>query len=663
VSKTKKSKKTNSKQNTKTKKARKTISDNFRKLMRFGFIAGCVVAFLGFVVIGYYYTQLPDMAKLFNTDKHHSITIRSQDGNVLANYGDIYGQSLTYERFPSHLIDAVVATEDRKFFQHFGIDIFGIIRAFYVNRISGRVVQGGSTITQQLAKIAFFSPEQTYKRKIQEILMALRMENIYTKEEIITFYLNRAYFGKGNYGVDAAAKYYFGKYAEDLDLYESAVLAGILKAPSRYSPMNNPELSLQRAKQVLYNMHNAGFIAMEEVKNALPPQFMERGRARGALDQPYYTDYVLDEVSEILGPTNQDIEVYTTFNIGHQQHLEAVFAKYKDEADKRKASQAAGIIMRPAGAITAMMGGFDYGKSQFNRATSAIRQTGSSFKLYVYLAALENGYKPDDYLVDEPIAIGKWKPRNFSRKYLGRMTLEDAFAKSINTITVKLSEDVDRAHVINMARRLGAVNEIPDQPSIALGAADMTLLELTQGYANIANKGKMVVPYAVTKITTKENQLIYQRKQPKDRQVLNPEVVTGIRQLLRAAVLRGTARKANIKGLLTYAKSGTSQNFKDAAFIGFTDDLVVGIRLGNDDNSSMDRITGGTLPASMWRDLVNSLYYVPINKEQETEVETKGRVWRLFDFFKSSNGQAGEGGKTLKVETIDDIINKSQEEG
>jgi penicillin-binding protein 1A len=648
------------KKNTKTKRARKTIANNLRKLVRFGFMVGCVIALLVFMLIGYYYTQLPNMAKLFSADKHPAITIRSQDGNILANYGDIYGQPLTYERFPSHLIDAVIATEDRKFFQHFGIDILGIARAFYVNRISGRVVQGGSTITQQLAKIAFFSPEQTYKRKIQEILMALRMESVYTKEEILTFYLNRAYFGKGNYGVDAAAKYYFGKYAEDLDLYESAVLAGILKAPSRYSPMNNPELSLQRAKQVLHNMHNAGLISMEEVKAAVPPQFMERGRARGALDQPYYTDYVLDEVSELVGPINQDIEVYTTFKPQHQRQLEGVFDKYHDEAKRRNASQAAGIIMTPEGAITAMMGGFDYGKSQFNRATNAIRQTGSSFKLYVYLAALENGYKPDDYLVDEPITIGKWSPRNFSRRYLGRMTLEEAFAKSINTITVKLSEDVDRAHVINMAKRLGAANEIPDQPSIALGAADMTLLELTQGYASIANNGKRVMPYAVTKIATKGNEPLYIRKQLKGGLVLHPEVVKDIKQLLRAAVLRGTARKANIPGQLTYAKSGTSQNFKDAAFIGFTDELVVGIRLGNDNNQPMDRVTGGTLPASIWRELILSLYDGSIH-DKPAEKKNGAKVWQLFDLFKFSNGKEDDGEKTLKVETIDDIIKQSQQ--
>jgi penicillin-binding protein 1A len=579
-------------------------------------IAFTVVFWLGIIaglMCAFYAKDLPDLTEFANNDRKPQITIRSADGVVLAKYGDLHGKSLTYSQIPQTLIEAVVATEDQRFFEHFGFDIFGIIRAHIKNMRAGRYVQGGSTISQQLAKVVYLTPEKTLKRKILEVMISLQLEHKFTKEQLLTLYLNRIYLGAGNYGIDAASRYYFGKKAEDMDLYESAIIAGMIKAPSRYSPANNPVLSFERAQFVLDRMEDEGYITKEQVKTAIPPVIIKRGFARGALKNPYFTDYVVSEIHELIENPNQDLNVYTTFDLHAQEVLEATVAAKMQDSEKVNASQVAAIVMEPSGAIKAMIGGKGYDGSQFNRAVSSKRQPGSSFKVFVYTAAMENGYSPSDTFTDEPISypqgpgLPAWTPKNFDDKFRGSMTLEQAFSKSINTIAVQVSEAIGRHKVVEMAKRLGIESYIPSLPSIALGSTDLTLLELTQAYAHIANHGLKTKAFGILQITDKENNVLYEFEGTPLESMLDEKTVTTMKQMLASVVENGTGRNANIPFKMTYGKTGTSQDFKDAWFIGFTDELVAGFWVGNDDNRPMKRISGGTLPAIMWKDFVTNV--------------------------------------------------------
>ncbi len=648
----------------KKKLKKKTNKVSLKKKITFIFLKAMLVfsvvaASLLFLVIGYYSSDLPDIAQVYEFKKQPTFTILDRNGKILANYGDLYGRDLKFNQFPKHLIHAVIAIEDRRFFEHSGIDVFGIIRAVYRNKKAGRVVQGGSTITQQLAKIAFLTPEKTFKRKIQEALIAIKLEKRYSKEEILRIYLNRVYLGKGNFGVDAAAKFYFGKLAEKLSLYESAIFAGMLKAPSKYAPSNNHEISLRRAKQVLASMEEEGYISHADIKKAIPPIIMERGNARGALYNPYFSDYVMEQLQLHIANMSQDVNVYTTLDLNLQKQLEEVVSNnMKNSKTQFNASEVAAVAIKRGGEIVAMVGGVSYHKSQFNRAVNAKRQPGSAFKLFVYLAALEQGYKPSTIEEDSPIKIKKWSPRNFSRQYLGQVTLEEAFAKSINTVAVRVSESIGREKVIAMARRLGIKDRMKNVPSIALGSEVTSLLDLSGAYSVVANDGFNITPYGILKVTDKSGKLLYMHKRSGFKKVISDLKLKEIKQMLACVTQVGTGKKAHIQGVAVYGKTGTTQDHRDANFIGFTDHLTLGVWVGNDDNKPMKGVMGGALPAKIWKS------FMELNSERNQMT-----IWNnIKDIKEPSNNKKPNSimdfffkifSKEKKKETIESIIEKN----
>jgi penicillin-binding protein 1A len=580
-------------------------------------VALLLIVWLAFILsaaLVYYAHDLPDISIMAQHDRKPQITIYGADEVILAKYGDLRGDTLTYSQIPTNLIQAIITAEDRRFFNHIGIDVLGILRAYSANLLAGKVVQGGSTITQQLAKIIYLSPERTFKRKIQEMLIAFQLERNFSKEQIIAMYVNRVYMGRGSYGMDAAAEYYFGKSIEDITPFECAILASMLKAPTKYAAANNRKLVIDRARYILQEMAEQGYITTDEMRKATPPKFIERGAARGVLKNPYFSDFVLSQVQELVDNPNQDLKVYTTLDVNAQATLEHAAEKVMAEnAQKHHASQVAAIAMEPSGAIKAMIGGRSYDGSQYNRAVMAKRQPGSAFKIFVYLAALEDGFTPHDTFEDKPISYSQgkglplWTPKNFKNEFRGEMTLSEAFTNSINTVTVQLSEKVGRAKVIHLAKRLGVESSLPNLPSIALGAADLTLLEMTQALAHIANDGIKVRAFAILQIRNANNEVIYEHPGLPTETVIDDSDVATIQNMMRDVVDHGTGRAAKLPGKISYGKTGTTQDHRDAWFIGASDKLVAGIWVGNDDNTPMKGVVGGSLPASIWKGFMENV--------------------------------------------------------
>lgn len=597
-----------------TRKSKKTslLGRVFKWILVLGIWASIGVAGL----IAWYAQELPDITKQASFEYKTAITVKAVDGTVIARYGEIKGENLSREDLPKNLIYAVLATEDRRFYSHFGIDLIGLSRAMYVNARAGRLVQGGSTITQQLAKNLFLSRERTIKRKIQEAMLALWLEHTLTKDEILSAYLNRVYLGSGTYGVDAAARLYFEKPVSEITLREAAMLAGLLKAPSRYSPLNNPGLAKQRADTVLSAMVDAGYITEAEAHSVtkLPPH--PNRKPTGAAAVRYYTDWVVDGLEDLIGTPEEDIIVYTTLVPDVQERAEeSLTAVIRENGEEKKITQGAALVMRPDGAVLAMVGGRDYGISQFNRAVQARRQPGSSFKPIVYLTALEHGWRPDDMLLDEPITEGKYRPENFGGKYYGEVTLTEALTLSLNTISYQLIKAVGPDAVIETARRLGIYSPLDRDLSLGLGSSGISMLEMGTAYSTLANGGMAVYPYAITKITSKDGELYYQRPAAKStRRVINPYQVDALTGMMRSVIENGTGQGAN-PGFPAAGKTGTSQDSRDAWFAGFTNEIVSIVWLGNDDNSPMKAVTGGSFPAQIWRQIMTGTRgrYAPIN--------------------------------------------------
>lgn len=552
------------------------------------------------VVVTYYASDLPDLDTLTASSRKPSITLLSADGQTVAAYGDVYGEPLTLADLPPTLPQAVIATEDRRFYSHFGIDLIGLARATYVNLRARRLVQGGSTLTQQLAKNLFLTPERSVKRKIQELLLALWLEHRFTKDQILTLYLNRVYLGNGSWGVDAAAKNYFGVSARDLNLYQSALLAGLLKAPSKYNPQNDQNLSRGRTTQVLLNMVAAGAITQDRMNEALKSgpgtvrQISHTGR--------YFADWIREQV-EPYAADGRDLVIHTTLDMALQRKVEAELEKIlAQKGDKADVSQGAVVVMSPDGAIRAMAGGRDYAASQFNRAVQGFRQPGSSFKVFLYLAAMEAGWTPDSVIDDSPIVLGSYRPANFEEhdRYEGAISLRQALAKSSNVAAVRLIEDVGPGSVAAVARRLGITSDLRPEASLALGTSEVNLLELTSGYATFANLGNGVLPYGYAEIDDPQGQAIYQRQGSGIGQVIAPRDLREMTGMLAGVVQNGTGKAAAIDRPVA-GKTGTAQDFRDAWFLGFSADYVTGVWMGNDDHSPMKRIVGGSLPAQLWR--------------------------------------------------------------
>ncbi len=585
-------------------------------------------AFIGVgLLAGWYAMELPKIIEAPQFERHSAITVEAQDGSTLSRYGELMGMSVSVEELPSHTVYAVMAVEDRRFYQHFGVDPMGLARAMARNLRAGRVVQGGSTIAQQLAKNLFLSPDRTFKRKVQEALLALWLEKQLTKDEILTAYLNRVYLGAGTYGIDAAAQTYFNKSARDISLYESAMLAGLLKAPSRYSPQSNPTLASQRARTVLTAMADAGYITEEEVKNqSLAAQAMLKKPVAGEAGrgERYFTDWVVGDMEDLVGAVNRNLTVKTTLDPVIQNAAEESLARALRDGKDRNITQGAIVVMDTGGAVRAMVGGADYGKSQFNRATQAKRPPGSAFKPFVFLAALEAGWDDDDLIEDAPITTGRYRPANFGNEYRGELTLEQALAHSSNTATFRLAQYVGIGEIINLARRLGIKSNLERDMSLALGSSGVPLLELVTAYATIARDGETVQPYAIEKIADDSGSLLYINSDSRRGERAADRHATDELAGMMVKVIEGGTGYNALLPFEASGKTGTSQDFRDAWFVGFTDRYVVGVWLGNDDNSPMKNVTGGSLPAQVWREVMVTAHqrkgnsYIPSFLTSET---------------------------------------------
>jgi penicillin-binding protein 1A len=572
-----------------------------RRLMAF-VLAALWGLIIGGGVIGYFALTLPDTGRLAVAERRPNLTILADDGSVIATFGDLFGRPLTLRQMSPYLPEAVIATEDRRFYSNIGIDPIGMMRAAIADLRAGHIVEGGSTVTQQLAKILFLTPERSLGRKIRETLLALWLDHRFTKNQILEIYLNRAYLGAGAYGVDAAAHRYFGKSAAQLDLYQSATIAGLLKAPSRFSPARDRAAAAARAAQVLDNMVEAGFISRAAASEA-----ERRGTdwaAAGHAGSRYFADWVADQVHDFAGATDRDLIVATTLDPRLQQAAESaigtILARY---GGRDRVSQGALVALAPDGAVRAMVGGRDYAESQFNRATEAERQPGSAFKPFVYLAGLEAGLRPSDMFDDAPIRIGNWRPHDYGRRYQGEMSLSRALAQSINTVAVRVAERAGIDRVIATANRLGILSPLPHDASIALGTADVNLLELTAAYAPFANGGAGVIAYGISEIRDRDGHMIYRREGSGPGPVVAPEFVGTMNEMLEGVIADGTGRAAALPRAAA-GKTGTTQDYRDAWFVGYTAGLVAGVWLGNDNDSPMRGVTGGSLPAAAWHDFM-----------------------------------------------------------
>jgi penicillin-binding protein 1A len=558
-------------------------------------------------IVAYYAAQLPPIDQLAVPKRPPNVAILASDGSLLANRGETGGRTVSLKELPPYLPKAFVAIEDRRFYDHFGIDPVGITRAMVRNITSRGVAQGGSTLTQQLAKNLFLTQERTASRKIQEAILALWLERNYSKDQLLELYLNRVYFGAGAYGIEAAAQRYYGKSARQVSLPEAAVLAGLVQAPSRLAPNRNPEAAQNRAELVLAAMHELGFITPGMTKTALgSPARAVRPRGAGSVN--YAADYVMDVLDDFVGTVESDVVVTTTIDPVLQAAAERALV---DELDSKGArhnvSQGAMVAMLPDGALKALVGGRDYEASQFNRATAARRQPGSAFKPFVYLAALERGLTPDSVREDSPVNYKGWTPENYSRDYRGPVTLREALALSLNTVAVKLGFEVGPKAVVQTAQRLGIASPLQANPSVALGTSEVTPIELVAAYAAFANGGIGVVPYVIAQVKTADGKVVYRRPATGGLgRVVDPGMVAMMNDMLHQTFVIGTARKGEIPGWETAGKTGTSQEFRDAWFVGYSGSLVAGVWLGNDDGDPTKRVSGGNLPVEVWQSFMKT---------------------------------------------------------
>ena len=501
---------------------------------------------------------------------------------------------------PPYLPKAFIAIEDRRFYSHFGIDPIGIARAAVTNILHRGVSQGGSTLSQQLAKNLFLTQERTLQRKLQEAELALWLERKYSKNEILELYLNRVYFGSGAYGVEAAAQRYFGKSARNVSIAEAAMLAGLVKSPSRLAPNRNPEGAEKRAQTVLTAMADSKFITDAQAQAAIAkPSYAVKPAGAGTIN--YVADWIGEVLDDLVGQIDQNIVVETTIDPKLQSVAEAaIIDELAAKSVKFSVTQGALVAMTPDGAVRAMVGGRNYAESQFNRAVTAKRQPGSSFKPFVYLTALEAGLTPETVRQDAPLDVKGWKPENYSREYFGPVTLTQALAMSLNTVAVRLGIEVGPSNVVRTAHRLGIASKLESNASIALGTSEVSLTELVGAYAPFANGGVSAAPHVVNKIRTPQGKVLYARAPDPAVQVIEPRYVTMMNTMMHETLVTGTAKKADIPGWMAAGKTGTSQDFRDAWFIGYTSNLVTGVWLGNDDNSPTRKATGGGLPVEVW---------------------------------------------------------------
>ncbi|MGA2493577.1 MAG: penicillin-binding protein 1A [Roseiarcus sp.] len=570
------------------------------RLVYWGFVLGLWggVAIAG--LFAYYASQLPPIDQLAVPRRPPNIAILAADGSLIANRGDTGGAAVRLSELPPYLPKAFVAIEDRRFYSHFGIDPIGIARAVFRDVTGRGGMEGGSTLTQQLAKNLFLTQERTLSRKIQEAILALWLERKYSKDQILELYLNRVYFGSGAFGVEAAAQKYFGKSARQVTLSEAAVLAGLMKSPTRLAPNRNLTAANERAAQVITAMAEQGHIteAMAKLALASPAQVVH-DKSAGSIN--YAADYVMDMLDDTVGAIDEDIVVTTTLDPRMQAAAEhALTDELNAKGDKFGVQQGALVALDPDGAVKALVGGRNYADSQFNRAVAAKRQPGSAFKPFVYLSALEKGLRPDTVREDAPITVKGWSPENYSREYFGPVTLTKALAMSLNTVAVRLGLEVGPKTVVRTAHRLGVTSELEPNASIALGTSAVTPLELVSAYDAFANGGIGVQPHVIARVRTANGRLLYARKNANFGRVIDPQYVAMMNSMMEETLLTGTARKAELPGWQAAGKTGTSQDWRDAWFVGYTSALTAGVWLGNDDNSPTKKTSGGNLPVEIW---------------------------------------------------------------
>jgi penicillin-binding protein 1A len=593
-----------------------------------------VWAFIGLLgFFAYHAMKLPPIDQLAVPKRPPNIAILASDGTLIANRGETGGSTVTVRELPRYLPQAFVSIEDRRFYSHFGIDPIGISRAVMRNITGGKLSEGGSTLTQQLAKNIFLTQERTASRKVQEAILALWLERNFSKDQILELYMNRVYFGSGAYGVEAAAQKYFGKSARAVTVAEAAVLGGLVQAPSRLAPNRNPEGAAERAALVISAMVRDGAIKDGDAKVALATPAKSRRQA-GAGSMNYAADWIVDVLDDFIGAVETDIIVSTTIDpVIQRMGEQALVSELDAKGPKQDVTQGALVAMAPDGAIKAMVGGRNYTESQFNRAVAAKRQPGSAFKPFVYLTALDRGYTPESPILDAPINIKGWKPENYSREYFGEVPMQKALAMSLNTPVVRVIQEMGPRSVVRTAQRLGISSPLQALPSLALGTSEVTPLELTGAYAAFANGGTAIIPHAILQVKTTAGKVIYTRQTRDLGRAMTLEQAGQMNQMLRETLVSGTARKAELPGWPAAGKTGTTQDHRDAWFVGYTGHLVTTVWVGNDDGDEMKKVTGSGLPAEIWQKFM---------KESHTSVPVAGLPglsWRAA----ASAGQPSSG--------------------
>lgn len=587
----------------KGRRARRSRTSLLGRLVYWCFVLAIWAGVAAAGVTAYYGAQMPSVADWSVPDRPPNVKIISADGLLLANRGMTGGEAVGLHEMSPYIPQAVIAIEDRRFYSHFGIDPVGLTRAMASNLAAGRMVQGGSTLTQQLAKNMFLKPERTIERKVQEVLLSIWLERKHSKDQILEMYLNRVYFGSGAYGVEAASRRYFGKSAREVTLPEAALLAGLLKAPSKLSPARDPKAAGARAELVLAAMRDQGFIGNKELNVAMKAP-ATRAASYWTGSEHYVADRIMEQLPDLIGDVRSDIIVDATVDLTLQKLAEKSIRTLIDENGKKvSVSQGALVSIDSSGAVRAMVGGYDYANSQFDRASEARRQPGSAFKPFVFLAAIEQGRTPDSVRNDAPVKIGNWTPDNYKGKFYGKVTLTTALAKSLNSVAAQLAMEVGPAAVVEAAHRLGIESPLQENTSIALGTSEVTPLELTAAYVPFANGGYRPDIHFINKIETTGGKLLYQHPRGNRPRVLRADVVGMMNAMMTETIAGGTAGKAAF-GWPAAGKTGTSQKSRDAWFIGYTANLTTGVWFGNDDGRPTKNLTGGSLPAIAWHDFM-----------------------------------------------------------
>ena len=574
------------------------------RLFYWSLVLGLWGVIAGVGAIAFVAATLPPIQSLEVPKRPPTVEIVGLDGKPLTLRGEMSGTDVPIKELPPYLPKAFVAIEDRRFYSHFGVDPIGLARAVVANVLHRGVSQGGSTLSQQLAKNLFLTQNRTLWRKMQELVLALWLERKFSKAQILELYLNRVYFGSGAYGVEAAAQKYFGKSARQVKVAEAAMLAGLVKSPSRLAPNRNPAGAERRAQAVVAAMGELGFITETMVKTALA-QPARAVKPAGAGSVNYVADWIMDVLDDLVGRVEQDLVVETSIDPVLQGAAEkALIEELALKGQKLDVGQGAVVVMTPEGAVRALVGGKSYAESQYNRAVIAKRQPGSAFKPFVYLTALERGLTPDSLREDKPVALKGWKPENYTHEYHGPVTLTQALSQSLNTVSVRLTLEVGPAAVARTAYRLGIASKLDANPSIALGTSEVSLLELTAAYAPFANGGNAATPHVVERVRNQAGKVLYARAQQNLGRIIEPRYVAMMNLMMRETILSGTAQKAQLPAWPAAGKTGTSQDFRDAWFIGFTSHLVAGVWIGNDDSSPTKKATGGGVPAEIWSKLM-----------------------------------------------------------